>query len=87
MRSALAIAIAALLIAAEIAASHLFATEIPEDQRRSGYSFMTPDTQAIQDDDTANPGMLWVLEGEALWKSKAGATGKACADCHSDAPA
>ena len=87
MRSALAIAIAALLIAAEIAASHLFATEIPEDQRRSGYSFMTPDTQAIQDDDTANPGMLWVLEGEALWKSKAGATGKACADCHSDARA
>src|SRR3977135_1996315 len=85
MRSALAIAIAALLIAAEIAASHLFATEIPEDQRRSGYSFMTPDTQAMQNDDTNNPGMLWVLDGEALWKSKAGATGKACADCHNDA--
>ena len=33
---------------------------------------MTPDTQAMQDDDTANPGMLWVLDGEALWKRKAG---------------
>ena len=33
---------------------------------------MKPDTRAIQDDDTANPGMLWVLDGEALWKRKAG---------------
>jgi len=63
----------------------LFAAEIPQIDRRSGFSFMTPDTQAIQDDDTANPGMLWVLDGEALWKSKTGAAGKACADCHNDA--
>jgi sulfur-oxidizing protein SoxA len=62
----------------------LFAAEIPLDQRRSGFSFMTPDTQAIQNDDTANPGMLWVLDGETLWKSKAGAAGKSCADCHND---
>jgi sulfur-oxidizing protein SoxA len=63
----------------------LFAAEIPSDQRRSGFSFMAPDTQAIQNDDTANPGMLWVLDGEALWKAKAGAAGKSCADCHNDA--
>jgi sulfur-oxidizing protein SoxA len=63
----------------------LFAAEIPPDQRRSGFTFMAPDTQAIQKDDTANPGMLWVLDGEALWKNKAGATAKSCADCHSDA--
>jgi sulfur-oxidizing protein SoxA len=85
MRSARTIAVAVLLIAADIAASPLSATEIPQAQRRSGYSFMTPDTQAIQDDDTANPGMLWVLDGETLWKSKTGAAGKACADCHDDA--
>ncbi len=48
---------------------------------------MTPDTKAMQDDDTANPGMLWVLDGEALWKHKAGAPNKACADCHDDARA
>ena len=62
------------------------AAEIPREQRRSGFAFMAPDTQAMQNDDTANPGMLWVLDGEALWKSKAGAAGKACADCHDDAP-
>jgi L-cysteine S-thiosulfotransferase len=59
--------------------------EIPQAERRSGASFMTPDTRAMQDDDTANPGMLWVLDGEALWKRKAGAAEKACADCHTDA--
>jgi sulfur-oxidizing protein SoxA len=87
MRSARTIAVAVLLIAADIAVSPLSATEIPQAQRRSGYSFMTPDTQAIQDDDTANPGMLWVLDGEALWKRKTGAAGNACADCHDDARA
>jgi L-cysteine S-thiosulfotransferase len=75
--------IAAVLLMA--AASSLPATEIPTGERRSGFSFMTPDTQAMQNDDTANPGMLGVLDGEALWKSKAGAAGKACADCHGDA--
>jgi sulfur-oxidizing protein SoxA len=53
--------------------------------RRSGYSFMTPDTKAIQDDDTANPGMLWALQGEELWNKKDGASEKSCADCHDDA--
>ena len=83
MRFAQAINAAALLIAA----SPLLAAEIPSAERRSGYGFMTPETKAIQDDDTANPGMLWVLDGEALWNSKAGATAKACADCHNDARA
>jgi len=63
----------------------LSAAEIPPDDRRSGFSFMAPDTQAIQNDDTANPGMLWVLDGEALWKRKAGTADKSCADCHDDA--
>ncbi|MEA2984758.1 MAG: L-cysteine S-thiosulfotransferase [Alphaproteobacteria bacterium] len=60
--------------------------EIPLPQRKSGYDFMAPETRAIQDDDTANPGVLWVLDGEALWNGKAGA-GKSCADCHGDAKA
>jgi sulfur-oxidizing protein SoxA len=77
------IAKAMLLIVA--CAPLLFAGEIPLNQRRSGFSFMTPDTQAIQNDDTANPGMLWVLDGEALWKSRTGSADKACTDCHDDA--
>jgi len=59
--------------------------EIPSAERRSGYSFMTPDTKAMQDDDTINPGMLWVLDGEKLWAHKTGGADKACADCHNDA--
>jgi sulfur-oxidizing protein SoxA len=81
------IAIVGLTIAAGLAASVIHATEIPQAERRSGYSFMTSDTQKIWDDDTANPGMLWVLDGEALWNGKAGATAKSCADCHQDARA
>jgi sulfur-oxidizing protein SoxA len=46
---------------------------------------MAPDTKAMQDDDTSNPGMLWVMDGEALWSRRIGAADKACADCHADA--
>ena len=46
---------------------------------------MSPATKAMQDDDTSNPASLAVLDGEALWKRKAGTQGKACADCHDDA--
>ncbi|MGH6740480.1 MAG: sulfur oxidation c-type cytochrome SoxA, partial [Bradyrhizobium sp.] len=79
-------AIVVVLLFAAVAAGRLFATEIPQAERRSGYSFMAPDTQAMQNDDAANPGMLWVLDGKALWNKKAGSGGKACADCHGDAP-
>ena len=79
--------LAALLLAAGISAAPLRAGEIPQAERRSGFTFMTPDTQAIQNDDTANPGMLWVLDGEALWNNATNPAGKACADCHHDAHA
>jgi L-cysteine S-thiosulfotransferase len=46
---------------------------------------MSRETQAMQDDDRVNPGMLWVLEGEALWSTKIGNTGRSCADCHGNA--
>lgn len=59
---------------------------IPEAERRSGYAFMGAATRAMQDDDAANPGMLWVLEGEALWRQPAGAAGRSCAGCHGEAP-
>ncbi len=59
--------------------------EIPLSERKSGYDFMAPETRAMQDDETANPGMLWVLDGETEWKRNAGAADKSCADCHGDA--
>ncbi len=59
--------------------------DIPLAERRSGYSDLGRETKAMQDDDTANPGMLSVLDGESLWQAKAGAAARACADCHGDA--
>jgi sulfur-oxidizing protein SoxA len=64
------------------AAENLAATE-----RRSGFAFMSRESQATQMDDTSNPGMLWVAEGQALWTAKTGASGRSCFDCHSDAAA
>ncbi len=59
--------------------------EIAPEARRSGYDFAGPETRAMQDDDMANPGMLWVMQGETLWAKKAGAADRSCADCHGDA--
>jgi L-cysteine S-thiosulfotransferase len=62
------------------------AQNIPgKDKRRSGFEDMGATTQAMQKDDALNPGMLWVQDGEALWKQPAGASGKACTSCHAAA--
>ena len=74
---------AALLLAA--LAIQSYAADIPWSERRSGYDIMSRETRAIQDDDAANPAMLWVLDGETLWSTKTGAADRACADCHGDA--
>jgi sulfur-oxidizing protein SoxA len=62
------------------------AGEIPPAKRLSGYEMMSRETRSIQDDDATNPGMLWVLDGEALWGRKAGAE-RSCSDCHGAASA
>ena len=79
---ALAAACVALVYAQDASAAG-----IPPGERRSGYEFMSRETRAMQDDDFANPGTLWVLDGEALWNRKEGAARRACADCHGDARA
>jgi sulfur-oxidizing protein SoxA len=76
-------ALGALLLV--IAAVPCLRAEIASGDRQSGYEDMSRETRAIEDDDTANPGMLSVLDGEALWKEKAGAANRSCADCHGDA--
>jgi sulfur-oxidizing protein SoxA len=60
---------------------------LAQDARRSGFDDMGPDTQAMQKDDLANPGMLTALDGEALWNAPAGAAQASCASCHGDAKA
>ena len=54
---------------------------------RSGFDLMSPRLQAMQRDDTLNPGMLWVQDGLARWTQAEGAARKSCADCHGPAPA
>jgi sulfur-oxidizing protein SoxA len=72
---------AALLALAAAAAA---APPLP-DGRLSGFEFMGESTQAMQRDDASNPGMLWVLEGEAAWSHQVGADRRSCAGCHGDA--
>jgi sulfur-oxidizing protein SoxA len=72
-------------LAALLATGTALTAEIPLDQRHSDRDFVSADTRAMQDDDTANPGMLAVLDGEAIWNAKDGQSNKSCADCHGDA--
>lgn len=82
-------AVAALLLGlttgAAGAAGTAAATMAAQD-RKSGIAFTSPSTQAMQRDDMSNPGMLSVLDGEAIWDERVGAAGKACRDCHQRAP-
>jgi L-cysteine S-thiosulfotransferase len=72
-------------LSAFVLLSGVAVAQMPLSERRSGYELLGPTTRSMQDDDTSNPGMLWVLDGEALWARKVGSSGKACADCHGDA--
>jgi L-cysteine S-thiosulfotransferase len=83
---ALTAAVSASLLAV-LALAPSRAADIAPQEWRSGYADMSPETKAMQDDDTANPGMLAVLDGEALWSRKTGAGNLSCADCHGDAAA
>ena len=50
-------------------------------QPRSGYEFLPPQLQAMQDDPFENPGMFTVDEGREAFRTP-GYNGKACSDCH-----
>jgi len=72
------------LIAASSAGAQTRA--LPLSELRSGITFAGADVRAMQADDFANPGMLWVDRGERLWK-QASADGASCEGCHGDAKA
>jgi L-cysteine S-thiosulfotransferase len=57
------------------------------DGRRSGYTYLSEENQQLQDDDFANPGLLWVEKGQELWRQADGAAGASCMSCHGDAAA
>jgi len=74
-----------------LAAVCAFAAGAAESQRpsplKSGAEFLAKETRALQNDDFANPGMLWVARGEKLWNTAAAGNGRSCASCHGDARA
>ena len=49
---------------------------------RSGWTFRSPETQAMQMDDFDNPGMLGVEDAMAAFDAEMGANGESCASCH-----
>ena len=48
---------------------------------RSGLDYAGDDVKALQADPQANPGLLWLAEGQALWQQRDGAA-PSCAGCH-----
>lgn len=54
-------------------------------ERRSGYTYLGQENQQLQDDDFANPGLLWAEQGRQLWQQLEGSAGMACASCHGEA--
>ena len=77
---------ARLALAAALAAGVALAQEraIPPGELRSGSAFLGSDLRALQNDEFANPGMLWVERGEKLWREPVGKKSIACAGCHKD---
>jgi len=77
------------LVAAPLLAPLLAADQAPYQvgDQRSGYTYLSPELQAQQNDELGNQGMLWVERGAALWREPSGAAGKSCAACHGDAAA
>jgi sulfur-oxidizing protein SoxA len=72
-------------IIAAFVCSMAIAAGIEDGEKRSGFDFMTPETQTLQADDMSNPGMLWVLQGDQLWQQAEGRADVACSGCHDDA--
>lgn len=48
---------------------------VQADDRRSGFDFMSPATQALQRDDSLNPAWLWLKDGEQGFQAS-------CSRCH-----
>jgi len=54
------------------------------DEVRSGWTFRTAETQALEEDDFENPGMVFVEEARSVWDTPDGSEGKSCASCHGE---
>ena len=64
---------------------HALEAPIPKSALQNGSAFTSAANRALQEDDFANPGMLWVERGERLWKAPPNDAAKSCQGCHGDA--
>lgn len=71
--------------AAILAFACLSAAPALAEDRVTGFEQMSPDLQMMQTDPAANPGLFWVLDGEALWSEDPGTGAESCAGCHGEA--
>lgn len=60
-----------------------FLNSLQAREMKSGYEYLTAETQEMQDDDFANPGMTAVEEGRQQFHL-AGVNDKSCASCHGE---
>lgn len=56
----------------------------PFETLRSGWTFRSTETQALQLDDFDNPAFVFVDFAAELWETAEGSSAKSCADCHGD---
>lgn len=68
----LAVSVAVLTVSGEAAESGV----------RPGSHYLSETLKTLQADDVANPGMLWVSDGQHLWARPDGPEQKSCASCH-----
>ena len=73
-----------LMLAFAAGTSHAQRAALKPQPLKSGLEFTGAEVRDLQQDDFANPGMLWITRGEALWQEPAGGEGKSCATCHGD---
>ena len=81
-----ALSAALLVLAAHLVpgAGHAESPTRPLETPISGIRFQPEAIQALQRDNFANPGLLWMDQGRALWHEPAGPAGHSCASCHGD---
>ena len=60
----------------------VFITPVSASEPISGYEFVSPETQAMQDDEFENPGYVTVDKGTALFNEHRPDEEYACANCH-----
>lgn len=63
----------------------LASTSYAVNGRRSGYTYLSEENQRLQNDEFANPGMLWAERGRELWRKLEGTSRQSCASCHGEA--